>query len=156
MAEHWFDQLNKAIVQTNRRRSLLGAAALLTNLDLGAPFSATASKGKKGNNGKGHSHGKGHRKHKDNHKNKNKEKDQTDQGPPPPLCGLDVHDACASTFSLGQHIQDCTDTCEHCRAAGVAFCISERDERPICCLAGERCCGDGIFGTCCPANKCCT
>src|SRR5262245_60111974 len=81
MADHWFDQLNKALAQANRRRSLLGAAALLTSLDLSAPFRAAAKKGK----GKG----KGHGKHKDKQKHKNKEKDQTDQGPPQ-LCGPDI------------------------------------------------------------------
>jgi hypothetical protein len=140
LEDHWFDTLNKVLVQKNPRRSLLGTAGLLASL--GDPLSAAAKKEKKRNN----------RKKKDKHKKKEKVKDQD----PPRLCGLDVHDACASTFSLGQHIQDCTDLCEHCRAAGTAFCISERDESPTCCLPGERCCGVGSFGSCCPTNKCCT
>jgi hypothetical protein len=149
MEDHSFDTLNKALVHKNPRRSLLGAAALLTSLDLAAPLNALAKKG----NGKGK--GKEHGKHKDKQKNKNKGKGQGQ----PQLCGPDIHEACASEFSLAYHtpkdVQSCTDQCEQCRAAGTAFCIIEREERATCCPGAEACCGDGIFGDCCAADRCC-
>jgi hypothetical protein len=128
VADHWFDVLNKAVIQdTPRRAVLFGAVAATVSLVLGSDPVAEAAK---------------HRK---------KRRKRPDKPKP---CGATD---CQANFTDPADIAFCQTKCGRCKKAGTAFCIHlPDDEHPTmhatCCTKGEACCG----GICCgPSDTCC-
>jgi hypothetical protein len=157
--EHWFDRLNKVLLEPTSRRSLLAAAtALVTNLGLGNVPVAEAAKGGKGGKGKGKRKGRG--------KGKGKGKGNPKPAPPlPPDASTCSRGVCQQHWNDTVEIGHCEDICEVCDGNALKeFCISQPDPEglklAVCCQENAVCCG-GHGGVCCggdrqhPGLKCC-
>lgn len=131
MTDHWFDTLNKALVQEQPRRTLLGAATVLV-ANLGEPLSAAAKKGNKGKKG-------------------NKDKKHKGRNP---LAECQIPDgmpcsgrACRTAWAGCSRYDTanrnyCEFICEQCQVPGNGpFCILGGDVAD-CCAPGLVCCGD--------------
>ncbi len=135
--DHWFDNLNKALVRDFPRRTLpQTAVAVVAGLALGVAPAVDAAK----------------KRRKRKRKGKGKDKGLGQE----PRCG---QAACQTAFATDEAIDACQIECGRCQRTGTDFCIHDpvagRPEvHPTCCPPGEECCGVVCCGpeetsTCC-------
>jgi hypothetical protein len=144
--EHWFDSLNKLLIQDTARREVLSTIAALT---VGTRLGATdAAAGKNG--------GKDKKKDKNkDKKKKDKKKDKKKKGNGDAArCGQGI---CNQEF-IGDQVVACEKKCGRCNVDGQ-FCVIEGDPNDptkvaTCCHRDEQCCQD-TFACCARTATCC-
>lgn len=136
--EHWFDTLNKWLVQSSTRQAVLRAAAASVASFVTGEVSKTEAARKQRN-----------KRNKKRKKNRNKDRNK----PNPDPSGSCSNGACAQEWAGNQaEIDYCEFICRQCDGDDPRqFCITEGDpfdpnKVAFCCAEGRECCGNQCCG----------